>query len=128
MRVASSRLSSGLLGSYLRRHTIIPSIQTRSYSTPAPPARRPVDLFINDMNVSVPEGTTIIQACDSAGIYIPRFCYHEELSIAGNCRMCLVEVAKSLKPIASCAMPVSPGMHYYLSLLLFYEINLFNIH
>lgn len=114
MKVASSRLaSSGLLGSYLKRQTplsTISALQTRSYATPAPPARRPVDLFVNDMNVSVPEGTTIIQACDSAGVYIPRFCYHEELSIAGNCRMCLVEVAKSMKPIASCAMPVSPGM------------------
>ena len=45
-----------------------------------------------------------------AGVEIPRFCYHEKLSIAGNCRMCLVEVEKSVKPVASCAMPVMPGM------------------
>jgi len=116
MRVASSRLSQSLLGSYIKRQPI--TNFTRSYAVPAVPAKRAVDLFINDMNVSVPEGTTIIQACDSAGIYIPRFCYHEELSIAGNCRMCLVEVAKSLKPIASCAMPVSPGMKVYTNTLM----------
>lgn len=112
MKIASrsSTLYSGL-GSLIKRNPTLPYLQTRrTYSTPAPPARRNVDLFINDMNVSVPEGTTIIQACDSVGIFIPRFCYHESLSIAGNCRMCLVEVAKSMKPIASCAMPVSPGM------------------
>ncbi|VDQ05886.1 unnamed protein product [Trichobilharzia regenti] len=53
---------------------------------------------------------TILQACALAGVQIPRFCYHERLSIAGNCRMCLVEVEKSLKPVASCAMPVMRGM------------------
>ena len=46
-----------------------------------------------------------------AGVEIPRFCYHEKLSIAGNCRMCLVEVEKSIKPVASCAMPIMPGKH-----------------
>ena len=55
-------------------------------------------------------GTTILQACEQAGIEIPHFCYHERLSIAGNCRMCLVEVEKSPKPIASCAMPAADGM------------------
>ena len=53
---------------------------------------------------------TILQACELAGAEIPRFCYHERLSIAGNCRMCLVEMEKSLKPIASCAMPAADGM------------------
>ena len=53
---------------------------------------------------------TVIQACEQAGIEIPRFCYHEKLSIAGNCRMCLVEMEKSPKPIASCAMPATDGM------------------
>ena len=53
---------------------------------------------------------TILQACELAGSEIPRFCYHERLSIAGNCRMCLVELEKSPKPIASCAMPASEGM------------------
>ncbi|KAL7158759.1 hypothetical protein ABFS83_02G164600 [Erythranthe nasuta] len=48
---------------------------------------------------------TVLQACEIAGVDIPRFCYHDRLSIAGNCRMCLVEVEKSPKPVASCAMP-----------------------
>ena len=54
----------------------------------------------------MPAGVTLIQACEIAGIEIPRFCYHERLSIAGNCRMCLVEVAGMPKPVASCAMSV----------------------
>lgn len=65
---------------------------------------------MNDKPVFVEPGTTVLQACAAAGIEIPRFCYHERLSIAGNCRMCLVEVERSPKPIASCAMPVMKGM------------------
>ena len=65
----------------------------------------------NDTEVEVEEGLTVLQACEKAGVEIPRFCYHEKLSIAGNCRMCLVEMEKSPKPIASCAMPASEGMN-----------------
>ena len=65
---------------------------------------------INDKDVEVDDGLTVLQACEAAGIEIPRFCYHERLSIAGNCRMCLVEMEKSPKPIASCAMPATDGM------------------
>jgi len=68
-------------------------------------------LKINDKDIEVEEGLTVLQACEQAGIEIPRFCYHEKLSIAGNCRMCLVEMEKSPKPIASCAMPASEGMN-----------------
>ncbi len=67
-------------------------------------------LKVNDTEVEVEEGLTVLQACEKAGIEIPRFCYHEKLSIAGNCRMCLVEMEKSPKPIASCAMPAADGM------------------
>jgi NADH-quinone oxidoreductase subunit G len=67
-------------------------------------------LKINGKEIEVQAGITLIQACEIAGIEIPRFCYHDRLSIAGNCRMCLVEVEKSPKPVASCAMPVSEGM------------------
>ena len=67
-------------------------------------------LKVNDTEVEVEEGLTVLQACEKAGIEIPRFCYHEKLSIAGNCRMCLVEMEKSPKPIASCAMPATDGM------------------
>jgi len=67
-------------------------------------------LKVNDIDVEVDEGLTVLQACELAGAEIPRFCYHEKLSIAGNCRMCLVELEKSPKPIASCAMPAAEGM------------------
>ncbi len=67
-------------------------------------------LKVNDIEVEVEEGLTVLQACEKAGVEIPRFCYHEKLSIAGNCRMCLVEMEKSPKPVASCAMPAAEGM------------------
>ena len=65
---------------------------------------------INGREYEVPAGITVFQACELAGIEIPHFCYHPRLNIAGNCRMCLVEVEKSPKPVASCAMPVMDGM------------------
>src|ERR1700746_753653 len=64
---------------------------------------------IDGQEVEVAPGPTILQACQQAGIEIPHFCYHERLMIAGNCRMCLVEVERSPKPVASCAMPVADG-------------------
>ena len=67
-------------------------------------------LTIDGIEVEVDDGLTVLQACEVAGIEIPRFCYHERLSIAGNCRMCLVEMEKAPKPIASCAMPAGEGM------------------
>jgi NADH-quinone oxidoreductase subunit G len=67
-------------------------------------------ITINSKEIEFEEGMTVLQACELAGAEIPRFCYHERLSIAGNCRMCLVEMEKSAKPIASCAMPASDGM------------------
>ena len=68
-------------------------------------------LKVNNIDIEVEEGLTVLQACEKAGVEIPRFCYHEKLSIAGNCRMCLVEIEKSPKPVASCAMPASEGMN-----------------
>ena len=69
------------------------------------------NITINDKKIAVDDGITIIQACEQAGIEIPRFCYHERLKIAGNCRMCLVEVKGGPpKPVASCAMQVMEGM------------------
>ncbi len=67
-------------------------------------------LTIDGTEVEVEAGLTILQACEELGIEIPRFCFHERLSIAGNCRMCLVAMEKSAKPVASCAMPVAEGM------------------
>ena len=68
-------------------------------------------IIINNKEVEFEEGMTVLQACELAGAEIPRFCYHERLSIAGNCRMCLVEKEKSPKPIASCAEPAVEGMN-----------------
>ena len=65
---------------------------------------------INGKDIEFEKGMTVLQACELADVEIPRFCYHEKLSIAGNCRMCLVELEKSPKPIASCAMPAAEGM------------------
>ncbi|MEZ5842665.1 MAG: NADH-quinone oxidoreductase subunit NuoG [Hyphomicrobiaceae bacterium] len=67
----------------------------------------PKQLIIDGKLIEVEDGITILQACEQAGVEVPRFCYHERLSIAGNCRMCLVEVAGMPKPVASCAMGVN---------------------
>ena len=67
-------------------------------------------LTINDREIEVEDGLTVLQACEEAGEEIPRFCYHERLSIAGNCRMCLVEQERAPKPIASCAVTAAEGM------------------
>ena len=69
-----------------------------------------ISININDNNININKNTTIIQACLKYNLDIPRFCFHEKLKIAGNCRMCLVEVVKSPKPVASCAMQVTSGM------------------
>ena len=67
-------------------------------------------ITIDDIELEVEPGLTVLQACQLAGKEIPHFCYHERLSVAGNCRMCLVEMERAPKPIASCAMPVGDGM------------------
>jgi NADH dehydrogenase (ubiquinone) Fe-S protein 1 len=72
-----------------------------------------VKVFINNKAVLVQNNTSVLEACEKIGILIPRFCYHERLNVAGNCRMCLVEVEKSPKPVTSCAFPVAPGMRVY---------------
>ena len=67
-------------------------------------------LTVDGIEVEVPAGATVLQACEAAGKEIPRFCYHERLSIDGNCRMCLVEVKPGPpKPQASCALPAADG-------------------
>lgn len=67
-------------------------------------------LTIDGIEVEVPQGTSILQACEELGIEIPRFCYHDRLSVPANCRMCLVDLEKAPKPVASCAMPAGEGM------------------
>ena len=65
---------------------------------------------VDGREIEIANGSSVLQACEAAGVEIPRFCYHERLSVAGNCRMCLVEVEKAPKPIASCSYPVADGM------------------
>lgn len=69
-----------------------------------------VEIELDGKKVSVPEGSMVMHAADAAGTYIPHFCYHKKLSIAANCRMCLVEVEKAPKPMPACATPVTNGM------------------
>lgn len=69
-----------------------------------------IEIEIDGKQLEVADGSTIIEAADAAGIYIPRFCYHKKLSVAANCRMCLVEVEKAPKPMPACATPVTHGM------------------
>ena len=68
-------------------------------------------ITVDNKEIEFQEGMTVMQACELAEVEIPRFCYHDKLSIAGNCRMCLVEMEKSPKLIASCAMPATDGMN-----------------
>ena len=69
-----------------------------------------LNIEIDGQALEVAEGTTVIDAADKLGIYIPRFCYHRKLSVAANCRMCLVDVEKAPKPLPACATPVTDGM------------------
>ena len=69
-----------------------------------------VNIEVDGVPVKARRGAMIIQATDAHGAYVPRFCYHEKLSIAANCRMCLVEVEKAPKPLPACATPVTEGM------------------
>ncbi|KAI5993070.1 Ndufs1, NADH-ubiquinone oxidoreductase 75kD subunit (775) [Pisolithus orientalis] len=80
-----------------------------------------ITLTVDGKEVTVPQGTALIQACEAAGAVIPRFCYHDRLAIAGNCRMCLVEVERSPKPVASCAMPAMPGSKVWTNTPLVHE-------
>jgi NADH-quinone oxidoreductase subunit G len=78
-----------------------------------PPAADTVTIEVDGRKIAAKKGSMIIQVTDDAGIYIPRFCYHHKLSVAANCRMCLVEVEKAPKPQPACATPVAEGMKVY---------------
>nr|WP_297357414.1 NADH-quinone oxidoreductase subunit NuoG [uncultured Caldimonas sp.] len=69
-----------------------------------------VEIELDGQKVEVPEGSMVMHAAEKAGTYIPHFCYHKKLSIAANCRMCLVDVEKAPKPMPACATPVTQGM------------------
>ena len=66
----------------------------------------PLNMEIDGRAVQVPHGSTVMDAANKLGIYVPHFCYHKKLSIAANCRMCLVQVEKAPKPLPACATPV----------------------
>lgn len=72
-----------------------------------------VRIKINNIEFLVNSSLSVLEACQFVGVHIPRFCYHESLSIAGNCRMCLVEIEKSPKPVASCALPISNNVSIF---------------
>src|SRR5471030_1696578 len=72
-----------------------------------------VEIEIDGKKVEVPAGSMVMDAANKLGTYIPHFCYHKKLSIAANCRMCLVEVEKSPKTLPACATPVTPGMKVF---------------
>uniref|UniRef100_A0A1I8PNE9 NADH-ubiquinone oxidoreductase 75 kDa subunit, mitochondrial n=1 Tax=Stomoxys calcitrans TaxID=35570 RepID=A0A1I8PNE9_STOCA len=99
----------GTLGS--PTHQIASKAVRTSAALAQTPAKAPekIEVFVDDIPVKVAPGTTVLQAAAMVGVEIPRFCYHERLAVAGNCRMCLVEVEKSPKPVAACAMPVMKG-------------------
>ena len=68
------------------------------------------EIHIDGKTVTVPDGSMVMHAADAAGAYIPHFCYHKKLSIAANCRMCLVDIEKMPKPMPACATSVTNGM------------------
>ena len=72
-----------------------------------------IKIELNDIKYSVIPNISVIETCLHLGFYVPRFCYHETLSVAGNCRMCVVEIANAPKPVASCALPILNGMKIY---------------
>ncbi len=69
-----------------------------------------IEIELDGQKVSVPEGSVVMHAADKVGAYVPHFCYHKKLSIAANCRMCLVDIEKAPKPMPACATPVAQGM------------------
>ncbi|KFB51839.1 AGAP001653-PA-like protein [Anopheles sinensis] len=92
-----------------RAATIVGRHPVRALATTPAELPEKIEVFVDDQRVLVSPGTTVLQAAAQVGVEIPRFCYHERLAVAGNCRMCLVEVEKSPKPVAACAMPVMQG-------------------
>lgn len=99
-----------LIKSLFFNKTQFKKLNFKSFFKKTKSLQKEVEIFVNNKPIKVDSSYSIFQACHEAGEIIPRFCFHEKLSVAGSCRMCLVEVEKSPKPIASCAMPVMAGM------------------
>ncbi|THU97513.1 NADH-ubiquinone oxidoreductase [Dendrothele bispora CBS 962.96] len=111
--------SAGLLGRVASSQG--PSSNNRRTLSSTSPRHADITLTVDGKEVTVSQGSALIQACEAAGSPIPRFCYHDRLAIAGNCRMCLVEVERSPKPVASCAMPAMPGAKVFTNSPLVHE-------
>lgn len=109
-RVAARSALAAASATAARRNGAAATARRAFHAAAAVRAPATIRVEVDGQPVDVPAGSTVMQACEQAGVNIPRFCYHDRLSIAGNCRMCLVEVEKSPKPQASCAMPIMPGM------------------
>lgn len=98
-----------MLSTFVKRNKKIYQVPMRNFR-PTQSLNKQFEVFVDGKPITVDSSYTIFQACTEAGVTIPRFCYHERLAVAGNCRMCLVEVEQSPKPVASCAMNVMPNM------------------
>lgn len=98
-----------MLSSWFSKNRKLLTLAARNFR-PTQTLNKSFEVFVDGKSITVDSSYTIFQACHEAGVTIPRFCYHERLAVAGNCRMCLVEVEKSPKPVASCAMNVMPNM------------------
>lgn len=98
-----------MISAFAKKNRKLFSLAARNFR-PTQSLNKEFEIFVDDKPVTVDSSYTIFQACNEAGVTIPRFCYHERLAVAGNCRMCLVEVEKSPKPVAACAMNVMPNM------------------
>ncbi len=79
-----------------------------STPTPVPPPSDEIDVTVDGVPMKARKGEMIIKCTDRNDVYVPRFCYHDKLPVAANCRMCLVEVEKAPKPLPACATPVAP--------------------
>ncbi|KAG8902624.1 hypothetical protein FRB99_004312 [Tulasnella sp. 403] len=101
--------------------TVVASVHSKRSFSSSSSKKADITLTVDGKEVTVPAGSALIQACEAAGATIPRFCYHDRLAIAGNCRMCLVEVERSPKPVASCAMPAMPGSKVFTNSPLVHE-------
>merc|ERR1712066_1106399 len=72
-----------------------------------------VSVTVDNINIQISSESTVLEACHYAGVMVPRFCFHKKLSIAGNCRMCIVEIEKFPKPVSSCTLKVMDGMRIF---------------
>ncbi|KAK9461372.1 uncharacterized protein V1516DRAFT_675775 [Lipomyces oligophaga] len=103
-------IARSLLRSASRRTALRPAARSLRAFSSSPASSAEVEVTVDGKKIMIEAGSAVIQACEKAGVLVPRYCYHEKLAIAGNCRMCLVDVERAPKAVASCAFPVQNGM------------------